>query len=187
MSIRLQLELGLQQLLNKKADQYASDFEELLLWGKIVGTKNDYYIAVGYNYTMKYEFPEKVFFWALSSDFVFKPFPALNDQHKGEYNNIKSLIVGNPSLIHKKVEPEKAEGEEAEHEQSKLEKEVDPLASSEEEDEAAKIVPVNLKEIDRVHYIVRAIENDCQIVPSGAFKLTTSHEVARNESFKGLS
>jgi len=187
MSIRLQLELGLQQLLNKKADQYASDFEELLLWGKIVGTKNDYYIAVGYNYTMKYEFPEKVFFWALSSDFVFKPFPALNDQHKGEYNNIKSLIVGNPSLIHKKVEPEKAEGEEAEHEQSKLEKEVDPLASSEEEDEAAKIVPVNLKEIDRVHYIFRAIENDCQIVPSGAFKLTTSHEVARNESFKGLS
>ena len=89
--------------------------------------------------------------------------------------------------MHKKVEAEKAEGEEAEHENAKQEKEVDPLASSEEEDEAAKIVPVNLKEIDRVHYIVRAIENDCQVVPSGAFKLTTSHEVARNEAFKGLS
>ncbi len=61
------------------------------------------------------------------------------------------------------------------------------MASSEEEDEAAKIVPVNLKEIDRVHYLVRAIENDCQIVPSGSFKLTIAHEVARNESFKGLS
>ena len=76
---RLQLELGLQQLLNKKGDQQASDFEELLLWGKILGTKSDYYIAVGYNYSMRYEFPEKVFFWALSTDFVFKPFPALND------------------------------------------------------------------------------------------------------------
>ena len=44
-----------------------------------------------------------------------------------------------------------------------------------------------MKEIDRVHYIVRAIENDCQITPHGAFKLTTSHEVNRNEAFRGLS
>lgn len=61
------------------------------------------------------------------------------------------------------------------------------MASSESEDEAAKIVKVNLKEIDRIHYIVRAIENDCQVVPQGAFKLTTSHEVNRNEAFRGLT
>ena len=61
------------------------------------------------------------------------------------------------------------------------------MASSEEEDEAAKQVKINLKEIYRVHYIVRAIENDCHIVPQGAFKLTTAHEVARNEAFRGLS
>lgn len=42
---------------------------------------------------------------------------------------------------------------------------MDPLASSEEEDPASLIVPVNLKEIDRIHYIVRAIENDCSIAP----------------------
>ena len=66
-------------------------------------------------------------------------------------------------------------------------KEVDPLASSEEEDPNALIVPVNFKEIDRVHYIVRAIENDCHIIPQGAMKLTTAHEVARNEAFKGLN
>ena len=64
---------------------------------------------------------------------------------------------------------------------------MDPLASSESEDENAKIVPVDLKEIDRIHYIVRAIENDCHVVPQGAFKLTTAHEVHRNEAFKGLS
>lgn len=45
---------------------------------------------------------------------------------------------------------------------------------------------MNLKEIDRIHFIVRAIENDCHIVPNGSFKLTTAHEVARNEAFKGL-
>jgi hypothetical protein len=83
----------------------------------------------------------------------------LNDQHGDEYNKLKSLITGNPNLVLKKVEPEKTEDEEENaHTQQK---EFDPLASSEEEDEAAKIVPVNLKEIDRVHYIVRAVENDC--------------------------
>lgn len=38
-----------------------------------------------------------------------------------------------------------------------------------------------------MHYLVRAIENDCHVVPQGSFKLTTSHEVARNEAFRGLS
>ena len=31
-----------------------------------------------------------------------------------------------------------------------------------------------------------AIENDCQIVPQGAFRLTENHEVERNVSFRGL-
>ena len=61
------------------------------------------------------------------------------------------------------------------------------MASSEEEDPASLIVPVDLKEIDRVHYLVRAIENDCQVTPHGAFKLTPAHEVARNEAFRGLA
>ena len=70
--------MGLEQLLSLKGGDVTL-FEELLFWGKFIGTKNDYYIAVGLNYANHYEFPEKVFFWALSTDFVFKPFPALND------------------------------------------------------------------------------------------------------------
>lgn len=89
------------------------------------------------------------------------------------------------------VEPVKVPGEggdaEADQVAKKTVKEIDPLASSEEEDPNALIVPVNMKEIDRVHYLVRAIENDCHVIPQGAIKLTTAHEVARNESFKGLS
>lgn len=45
-------------------------FEELLLWGKINGLNADYYIAMGINYEYKYEFPEKVFFYAMSTNFV---------------------------------------------------------------------------------------------------------------------
>jgi radial spoke head protein 9 len=144
---------------------------------------------MGLVYTGRYEFAEKRFYYATSNDITFKPFPALNDQHKDEYDKIKTMLTGNPKLIHKKVEPEKTGGEPGEEEQvaKKTLKEIDPLASSEEEDPNALIVPIDLKEIDRVHYIVRAIENDCHIVPQGAIKLTTAHEVARNEAFKGLS
>jgi hypothetical protein len=48
------------------------------------------------------------------------------------------------------------------------------------------IVKINLKEIDRLNYHLRAIENDCHIIPQGAMKLTVKHEVHRNENFRGL-
>ena len=62
----------------------------------------------------------------------------------------------------------------------------DPLASTEEEDPEASVVRIDLKEEDRLHYHVRAIENDCHIIPQGSFKLTALHEVHRNEAFQGL-
>jgi len=146
---------------------------------------------VGLVYTGRYEFAEKRFYYATTGDFVFRPFPTLNDQHKDKYDFIKTLLTGNPKLVLPggKVEAEKVPGEGNEEEQvaKKTVKEIDPLASSEEEDPNALIVPVNMKEIDRVHYLVRAIENDCHVIPQGAIKLTTAHEVARNESFKGLT
>jgi len=33
---------------------------------------------------------------------------------------------------------------------------------------------------------VRAIENDCALVPVGAFKLTPTHELRYNDSFRGV-
>lgn len=41
-------------------------------------------------------------------------------------------------------------------------------------------------ELDRLVYVVYAIENDCQICPVGAFKMTPTHQVRRNEAFRGL-
>lgn len=119
---------------------------------------------MGLNYSGNYEFPFKAFYWASSNDFKFKQFGDLNDQHKDEYNKIKSLITGIPTKVLKRVEPEKTD-EELSEKGHGAPKEFDPLASSEEEDESAKIQPINLKEIDRIHYLVRAIENDCHIVP----------------------
>ena len=39
--------MGLQTLLNSSASE---DFEELLFWGKVTGTKADYYVAMGVTY-----------------------------------------------------------------------------------------------------------------------------------------
>lgn len=61
------------------------------------------------------------------------------------------------------------------------------LDSTEEEDPESLVVKVNLKEIDRLHYHIRAIETDCHIIPQGSMKLTVSHEVHRNEAFTGLN
>lgn len=60
------------------------------------------------------------------------------------------------------------------------------LSSTEEVDPESLIVRINLKEIDRLLYHVRAIENDCHIIPQGSVKLTPKHEVQRNEAFRGL-
>ncbi len=40
--------------------------------------------------------------------------------------------------------------------------------------------------MDRLSFIVRAIENDCQIVPVGSLKMTCSHEVRYNDTFQGI-
>lgn len=93
-------------------------YEEILFWGKIQGLNKDYYILIGINYSNHYEFPEKGFFWASSSDFSFQPFPEMNSQHSAEkYNSIKSLFTGDPKLIHLKVEADREGGEEAKEEQ----------------------------------------------------------------------
>ena len=107
----------MQHLLNVSGE---SDFEELLFWGKLSGLSADYYVALGLVYTGRYEFPSKRFYYCLSTDFLFKPFPALNDQHKDLYDSLNSMLTGNPNLIHKKVEPERsADAQDAEDSPSK--------------------------------------------------------------------
>lgn len=118
----------------------------------------------------------------------FQQFPPLNDQHVSEYNSLANLpFTGNWAKIHKVVEnPEEQEALRQKREE-KANREKDPLESTSEEDPESLIVKINLKEIDRLHYHVRAIENDCHIVPKGSMKLNHKHEVQRNEAYLGLS
>jgi hypothetical protein len=47
-----------------------------MFWGRIEGMKSDYYVCMGVTFTDKFEFPEKRFYWASSTDFKFFPFPS---------------------------------------------------------------------------------------------------------------
>lgn len=179
---RLRLNLALQQLLNEAGD---SDFEELLFWGRINGTRGDYYIAMGVTYTHQYEFPTKCFYFASSSDFVFRKFRPINTQYKDEYDKIKSQFTGDCNHVHIKDARESGPGEE-EVQQQVEETERDPLDDTPPEDPNKGIVFRSLIEEDRLLYTVMAIENDCSICPHGAFRLTEDHEVERNVAFRGL-
>lgn len=104
------------------------------------------------------------------------------------------MFSGDPKKILINVEPPKPDGDAVPAEGSgapdavpEEPKEKDPLASTEEEDPNANFVPCNLIEKDRLQFTVYAIENDCHIIPKGAYKLTDQHEIHRNNAYRGMS
>jgi radial spoke head protein 9 len=179
--------------------QVTSKAEELHLWGKVTGLYADYYIAVSYAFSGMYEFPVKKFFWALSKgELEFQEMPELNDQHKVAVNSGNhAYFEGNPKkklVSVTKSGEEGAEGEAAPEKEAADEeggeggaaKGKDNLSDLSEEEEI-RVIPKDLSELDRLAYVVFAIENDCTLAPSGAYKMTPTHQVRRNEAFRGLS
>ena len=60
------------------------------------------------------------------------------------------------------------------------------MADTDDEAEI-KVPPKNFTELDRLAYVVRAIDIDCTALPVGALKLSPTHELRYNDSFKGLT
>ena len=176
---KMQLEMALQVLHNEVGS------DEVLFWGKINGVKNDYYLALAVTYEGYFEFPLKKFYWCLSNDFTFRETPDLNDQHKEFIDRDHTFFTGEPN---RKLISTQAEGEEEAQEPPEEEEEGQKEPDSEvSEKEEVQVPPKDLTELDRLKYVVQAIENDCQIAPAGAFKMTSLHQVRRNEAFKGLT
>lgn len=180
---RIQLEIGLTNLNN------SIECDELLYWGKITGLKADYLIAVAIFYEGKYEFPVKKFYWATNNDYKFEEMPETLDQHTEYINKYNDFFSGEPAKILENLEaPAEGEGDEKPDDNANEgEGEENKDLDTESEDDEIKIPPKNLTELDRLAFVVLAIENDCQIVPIGSIKLTPLHEVRKNEAFKGLN
>jgi radial spoke head protein 9 len=176
---RMQLDLAISELTAN------SGCEEVLFWGKITGEKADYFIAMCVHFTGKYEFPDKQFYWASSKDFKFAVLPDPLEQHN-DLADSSNPFTGDHAFIIKNLEAPEGEGE-GDAEPAAEEGEGDQEAEDSSEDDQVKIPPKNFTELDRLSFTVRAIENDCQLVPIGSIKLTPKHEVRRNEAFKGLT
>ena len=117
----MQLEMAMANLQEKLTS------DELMFWGKINGMTNDYFIACSVHYQGQYEFPTKTFYWALSTDFVFKEMPALSDQHNEAIDGDASYFIGEPN----KNLLAKGDGEEENQEEAVPDEEVDEEAEGE--------------------------------------------------------
>jgi len=112
----------------------------------------------------------------------------LSEQHDGIVDLDEMPFEGNPDKVLDAANKEGEEGAEAEAEAAPEDEEGEGKEkdSDETEDEEISVPKRDLKEIDRLTFVVYAIENDCQICPVGSFKMTSEHQVTRNESFNGL-
>lgn len=170
--------------------------DEVLFWGKVTGLNADYYIALAVTYQGMYEFPQKQFYWTLSTtpDMKFKEMPGLGlpmPEQDAFIDSCATYFLGEPNkLLNQK---EGAEEEEPAQEEAPAEEEEEEAAekaakdSQESEEEEIKVPKRNLTEVNRLALVVNAIENDCHVCPTGAFKMTPQHELCRAEAFRGLS
>eukprot|EP00826_Nyctotherus_ovalis_P028724 TRINITY_DN2265_c0_g1_i4.p1 TRINITY_DN2265_c0_g1~~TRINITY_DN2265_c0_g1_i4.p1 ORF type:complete len:192 (-),score=52.50 TRINITY_DN2265_c0_g1_i4:142-717(-) len=91
------------------------------------------------------------------------------------------MFFGEPERILIEVKPSEEEGAAEESAEKEKKEELD-----ESVEEKPVLIPKNFTELDRLAYVVSAIDNDTHVVPLGAFKLTPEHELNRNIYFKGL-
>ena len=170
--------------------------DEVLFWGKVTGIDADYYIALAVTFGGMYEFPQKQFYWALSTtpDLKFREMPGLglpNPEQDKDIDARASYFKGDPykPLVEKPDDgaEEEAEAAPVEEEEENEEAQQKKLDSDDSDDPEIKVPKRNLTEVNRLALIVNAIENDCHMCPEGAFKMTPSHELTRAEAFKGLN
>jgi radial spoke head protein 9 len=166
--------------------------DDLRFWGRVEGLTKSYYVILGLTFRKSYEFPHKSFFYAyrskylrLSSDFEFKELPDLLAQHEGLSEKYNAMpFVGDPAKILVNVEGEGEPQEGQQNEEATGENK--PEKVEDEDDEVKKVPKKNFTELNRLAYVVRAIEHDSQCVPRGSYRMTPEHELRPNANFYGL-
>jgi len=137
-------------------------FTRVLLWGRISGIKDDYFIAQGCS---KDELKERRSLYSTNCiDWHLLPVATEETQQKAAI--LRGRFMGDPSY---------------EYEHTDVRRVRDGEEYTEEE------VTIQLKEEERVAAVVATIDSEARIVPRGAFIKTPLGEVHTNRSFEGLS
>nr|CAB3265811.1 RSP9 uncharacterized protein LOC100179789 [Phallusia mammillata] len=137
-------------------------FQKVLLWGKVQGIKDDYFIAQG---TGKDELNDQKSLYSLNC-VDWHLLPPASEAMKEKAAVVRGRLMGDPSY---------------EYEHTDVRRVKDGEEYTEEE------VTIQIKEEDRVAAIVSTINEEASIVPRGAFIKTPLGEVHTNRSFEGLT
>jgi radial spoke head protein 9 len=142
---------------------------EIYFWGKIFGSKADYYLACGLGDT-GFEFPTKLFYYA-GDDFDFKALPSLTQDMAELITELSAEkpFIGDPTTSLKEGGAEEGGAEEADEAQAQA---ADPAKS--------------LTEVHKLALAVQEIDFDTAVVPKGAHALNEAHVVVKSSDFKGL-
>jgi len=137
-------------------------FARVYFWGKILGVKDDYFIAQGVSND---EFAERKVLY--SKDCVhWGLLPPATEEMKQKAKLAKGRFTGDPSYEFEHIEVKKVgEGDEM----------------TEEEE------TITIKEEDRLAAVIADIDADVRIVPRGSYVKTPTGQVYQNRSFEGLT
>jgi radial spoke head protein 9 len=131
-----------------------------------LGFVKDYYIAVALRYVGVSDFPTKTFFWCTNTNWTFASLPQPLLHLRDVYDKIDVYFSGEFDRVV-----------------------IDSHGKSELvhiDNKSLELSAKGVTELDRLAYVVYAIDNDCSIVPVMSFKMTPIKEVRRNEAFRGL-
>ncbi|CAK8692624.1 radial spoke head protein 9 homolog [Clavelina lepadiformis] len=136
-------------------------FQRVVLWGKILGIKDDYFIAQGAG---RDELTDRKTLYSLNCiDWHLLPPATSAMKEKGAL--VRGRLMGDPSY---------------EYEHTDVRRVRDGDEYTEEE------VTIQIKEEDRIAAVVATIDEEASIVPRGAYIKTPLGEVHANRSFEGL-
>jgi len=143
-----------------KAEQ---KFASVYLWGRILGIKNDYFIAQGVGKDeisdRRALYSQDCIQWAL--------LPPATKEVRERAHLATGRFTGDPSHEFEHIAIKKIPGE------------GDEMHEEEE--------TITIKEEDRLAAVVAEIDQDVSLVPRGAFIRTPTGQVVKNRSFEGLS
>lgn len=163
---RFKLEIALNNLyMNIKSD-------EMWFWGKIIGIEKDYYVAVAIYYREQHIIPKKKFFFCNNSNYFFSEVPECLEYHTKDALKFNTYFIGNPDVILENYDDnEEQNGNED--------------MSDDEDNFNPRLKKKNFTESDRLSFFIRSVDNDCGVVPEGAFLMLPIQEMRRNDNFTG--
>jgi len=129
-----------------------------------------------------YEFPLKKFYWS-TNEFKFAELPEINKEYASKADKIRTPFTGRPEELIQRAKEEEEEGQNTQEDNL----DGDQIKDDDNDDFVIKVPQKNFTELDRLAFVVRAIDIDCAALPIGAVKLSPTHELRYNDTFKGLT